>query len=117
MEPVGENENSDRYWFIPLLMDEILNPWIEGGQNRDKKIAEGIESIWKFGGAEDLYENACMLLEAYGQYIKDCIPSSEDLKNDMDSILTRFKIHEAIRSYEDSIETLRPQEKNQKKAA
>ena len=82
-----------------------------------KKIAEGIESIWKFGGAEDLYENACMLLEAYGQYIKDCIHSSEDLKNDMDSILTRFKIHEAIRSYGYTIERLRAQEKNQKKAA
>lgn len=43
-------------------MDEILNPWIEGGPNRDRKIAEGIESIWDFGGAEDLYKKFCMLL-------------------------------------------------------
>jgi len=104
------DHTKDHYYFLVLISQDILYPWLKKDKDYITIIARGIKGLHSYQGFEGCQGSVQAILQAYG-HDDGGLESSEQVMYDIEWFLKLSKIVAVVEEYEKLDDIRRQQEK------
>ena len=101
-EKRGEKVESNTF-FIKLLIDQLVHPWLKENQNAHDGIALGLKEIHTYYDHIDFQDNFSSLLQGLAIYTADGSYPKAKMKDYMLAFCTMFEVAEQIMMIERNV--------------
>jgi hypothetical protein len=111
IEGVSEDKGADQTFFIRLLINEVLQPWLKGEKDAIKEIGEGLNEVAGRGEYEEYNNSMGIITKGLGMSMQDNLYTSDYLNDCLSGIQTMSRIGHCVKLYDEEMSKIREQKK------
>jgi hypothetical protein len=106
-EKVSYANGPSRTWFIRLLHNEVLIPWMKGGKDVEKNICKGLDEVAGCGSYDEYYKDIAKIIEGFSLSMLPDIYEADYLCEQLSHIQTMLSVGYCVNLYDQEMKEIK----------
>lgn len=102
-EGISYEKGTNRTFFIRLLIREVLQPWLEGGEDMLKRICKGLDEVAGCGEYEEYYNCMAKIMKGFAVSMLPDLYEPDYLCERLSYIQAMLRIGDCAKLYDDEM--------------